>query len=196
MTASLPGVVPPERVALLWQVVAFRVRRKCPLRHIVAIAFNGGAKERSRVAVLAHELGRLGEAQVDEVVEDENLSVAVGSGADTDGRDGELGGDALGDLARHAFEHDRGRSRHAPARRESRSEFVDGAQSLSLHRIAAHAMYRLRREPDMADHRNLGVDQPLDQLQAAAATLDLDCFSATLFDEADGVRHALGNPEW
>ena len=54
-------------------------------------------------------------------------------------------------------------------------------------------MYRLRGQPHMADDRNLGVDQPLDQFQATAATLDLHRFSATLFDEADGVGHALGN---
>src|SRR5271170_2841481 len=39
------------------EVVAFRVGRKGALRHIVAIAFDGHAKERSRIAVLAHEFG-------------------------------------------------------------------------------------------------------------------------------------------
>ena len=41
--------------------------------------------------------------------------------------------------------------------------------------------------------RNLGVDQPLDQLQTAAAALDLDCFCAALFDEAHRIRHAFSD---
>ena len=44
-------------------------------------------------------------------MEDLHLAVAAGSGADADGRDGELLGDERGELRGDALEHDRERAR-------------------------------------------------------------------------------------
>ena len=56
--------------------------------HVLAVALDGGAEERGSVAVAAHKLGCRREGQIHQIVEDENLSVAIGACADTDGGNG------------------------------------------------------------------------------------------------------------
>ncbi len=51
---------------------------------------------------------------MEEVVEDEDLAVAVGAGSDADGRDAGRGGDARCDLAWHSSEHDGDWRRRTP----------------------------------------------------------------------------------
>ena len=66
-----------------------------------------------------------------------------------------------------------------------------GVGGAGLHAIAAHAMHTLRREAEMADDGNLGVDEGADQFDARA--LDLDGFRAGLLDEANGVGNGIGD---
>ncbi len=63
-------------------------------------------KERTGVGVLADELCVRAAGEIDEIVEDEDLAVALGACADADGGDAERGGDVGGDFARDAFEND------------------------------------------------------------------------------------------
>jgi len=76
----------------LRQVVAFFVGREDAALDIFAIVLDGGAHQRAGVGVAADEFGRRRKGQVEQVVEDENLAVAVGTGADADGGYGQLDG--------------------------------------------------------------------------------------------------------
>ena len=60
---------------------------------VFAVALDGGAEERGGIGVAADEFCCGREGEIHEVVEDEDLAVAVGTGADADGGDGQRGGD-------------------------------------------------------------------------------------------------------
>ncbi len=85
-------------------MVALSIVREGACFHVTPVAFNGRAEERSRIAILANEFRGRGEAEVDEVVEDEDLAIAVGSGANSDGGDADFSGDAGRDLPGYALE--------------------------------------------------------------------------------------------
>src|SRR5271166_5576430 len=70
------------------QVIAFRVGGESAVLYVFAVVFDGGADDGGGIAIAADKLGRRREGQVDEIVEDEDLSVAVGAGPDSDGGDG------------------------------------------------------------------------------------------------------------
>ena len=57
--------------------------------HVFTISLDGGTDKLRSIGIAADELGGWGEGEVDEVVKDENLSVAIGTGTDADGGDGE-----------------------------------------------------------------------------------------------------------
>ena len=51
------------------------------------------------------------------------------------------------------------------------------------------ACTRLRRKPDVADHRDLRLNQAFDQAGALLAALDLHRLGAGVLDEARGIAH-------
>src|SRR5271163_1927022 len=79
--------------------------------HILAKGVRGVGYERGRVAIAANELCRLREREIQNVVEDEHLAVAVRASADADSRSGDLGRDHVGDFAWNAFENQKGYAR-------------------------------------------------------------------------------------
>ena len=128
--------------------------------------------------------GREGEA--DEIVEDEDLAVAAGAGADADGGNRELGGDCLGDFARHALKHD-GAGAGLSEGAGIGLQLANGFRSAGLHAVAAHAMHALRGEAEMADDGHFGINEGADEVDARA--FNFDRFGAGFLDEADGVGH-------
>ena len=58
--------------------------------------------------------------------------------------------------------------------------------------MAAHAMNRLRRQPNVTHHWNINVDQPADRLGHRDATFELDGFGAAFFDKAAGAAQVFG----
>ncbi len=182
------------RCDILGQVIALGISGEGVFFHITAVAINRGPDQSSCVAILADELCRGAEAEIDEVVEDEDLTIAVRSGADANGGDTNLGGDASRDFPRHTFED----QQDSPSSFEGvrvMKEGIDGGNGLALHFIAAHFVDGLGREPEVADDRDLGGGEPLDQFGAAGTALDFDGLGAGLFDKADGVGHALSELE-
>jgi hypothetical protein len=157
---------------------------------VFAIVFDGGADKGAGVGVAADEFGGRGEGEVEQVVKDEDLAVAIGAGSDADGGDGQLGGDGGGHLAGNAFEDDSA----CPGFGEGVSvglELVDGLGRAGLDAIAAHAVEALRSEAEVADDGNLCLDEGADKVDARP--FDLDGFGSRLFDEASGVGKAGGN---
>src|SRR3984957_20670673 len=87
------------------EMVRLGVRRKSAAMHIVA-EFGGGARNLTcQVGVLPRELRRTAESEAEEIVQDEHLAIAIGSGADTNSGDVKFFGDAGAKFARHGFEH-------------------------------------------------------------------------------------------
>ena len=152
--------------------------------HVLAIVFDCGADEGTGVCVAADEFGGRREGEVEQVVEDEDLAVADGASADSDGGDRQLSCDFLCYFARNTFEDERAGSSMGEVMRV-RLELLDGFGGAGLDAVAAHAMEALRSEAKVADDGNLGVGDGADQLDARP--FDLDGFRTCLLDEADGV---------
>ncbi len=64
-------------------------------------------KQRGRVAVAANKFCRRREGEVEEVVKDQDLAVAVWACSYADGGDGELAGDRRRKFTGHSFKDDR-----------------------------------------------------------------------------------------
>ena len=73
---------------------------------IFAVMLDGGMEERGCIGVAADEFGGRRKGEIDEIVEDEDLAVAIGTGADADGGNGQGGGDFGGSFAGNAFKND------------------------------------------------------------------------------------------
>ena len=85
-------------------------------------------------------------------------------------------GDRLGDHARdrvgNALEHDR-EAAGVGERDRVVGERLRGVELLALHLEAAERVDRLRREADVAHHRDLGVEDRLHRVDALAAAFEL-----------------------
>ena len=77
-----------------------------------------------------------------------------------------------------------------PARRV---ELFCGFGRLALHMETAESIDGLRRQADVAHHRNFGFDEARNQFEAALAAFHFHGFRAAFFDEADGVVEGFGN---
>ena len=102
----------------------------------------------------------------------EHLAVAVAARADTDRRDGDRVGDQAGDRVGYALEHHREAARFGESDRVV-DDVTRGVERLALHAQPAERVDRLRREPDVAHHRDLGVEDRLDRVDALVATFEL-----------------------
>ena len=170
-------------------MVAFFVGGEGAVLYVVAIVLDGGSDLGGGVGILADKLGCGGEGEVDEVVEDKNLAVAIGTGADADGGDGELCGDGGGDFTGNAFEDDCAGSGISEGLGVG-LELEDGFSGAGLDAVSAHAVKALRGEAEMGDDGDFGLGEGADEIDARA--FDFDGFGAGFFDEANGVGEAIG----
>src|ERR1700733_2894308 len=88
----------------------FRIRRKAPGAHIAAKFFCSAGNLGGEIDVLPSELRCVAHGEAHEIVENENLHIAIGTRADADGWDAELLSDASGKFARDGFQHHRKRA--------------------------------------------------------------------------------------
>ena len=86
---------------------------------------------------------------------DENLAQTTRARTDADGRDGELIADLAGDLVRHTFEHQR-KSPGGLDRLGGLEQETTGFVAPALDLEAPETVDRLRGQPEMGHHRNLG----------------------------------------
>src|SRR5712691_9770445 len=129
--------------------------------HVGTEAMHRVADQRGRVGIAAHKFGRWAEGQVQDVVEDEYLAIALRSSADADGWSCHFRRDHGGDFARNAFEINAGHTGAIECYRIAH-ELLDGSERLALHLVAAHHVHRLRSQPDVPGDGNLGVDNATD----------------------------------
>ena len=99
-------------------------------------------------------------------------------------------GDARGEFARHRFEH-HGESACRLDGARIALDVPRRVRRFALHVKSAHRVDRLRRQPDVAHHRNFGFHQPVNQFEAPLAALDFHGFRAALFHEAHRVAHRI-----
>ena len=104
--------------------------------------------------------------QTEQVVEHQYLAVAPRPGANADRGHGDGLGDHASHLVGHALEDDR----EAPGVDQGQ-RVVDqrggGVELLALHLEPAEGVDRLGREPDVAHHGDLGVDDGPDHVDVA-----------------------------
>src|SRR5579875_3937397 len=134
-------------VQLRRSVVGLRVLREVPGPDVGS---EGRHRRRCGLAeprVLPHELGNRARPEAEEVVEDQDLAVAVRASPDPDRGDGQLLGDPCRDDVGDALEHHREAPRVAQGVRgvEQRAGAVGVPR---LHTVAPHRQDGLRREPE------------------------------------------------
>jgi hypothetical protein len=153
-------------------VVRLVVGREATAAHVVGKGGDGLHRGVAQRGVAADELGCHALLDAEHVVVHEHLAIAVAAGPDADGRHvdgvGHHGGHPVG----HALEDDG----EAPRRGQGLGvgdQRQGGVVLAALDLEPAHGVERLRRQAEVAHHRDLGVDQGLDDRQALAAAFQL-----------------------
>src|SRR5439155_18701052 len=126
----------------------------------------------------------------EQVVEDENLSVRCGAGADPDHGDLELRHQGLGYRGRDRLEDDR----EAANGLEGQSLLGESGGRLrgpALRLEAAQGGCGLGGQTDVPHHRNPGADDRAGPVDGRATALELDGIAGGLLDEALGVLDRL-----
>ena len=107
-------------------------------------------------------------------------------------------GDHAGDRVGHALEHDR-EAAGVGERDRVVDELARGVERLALHLEPADRIHRLGREPEVAHHGDLGVEDRVHRVEALAAAFELHRAGAgahELRGVADGLlaRHVVAHP--
>src|SRR5580704_5492865 len=143
-------------------MVRLRIGRETAGTHIAAIRLDSARNFAGKIRILARKFRRVADGESNEIVEDENLAIAVWAGADADGWNAELFGDARGEFARNGFEH------HGECAGGFNSfcialKLFRGVCSFSLDVKPAQSIDGLWREANVAHHGYLRFDEPGDQ---------------------------------
>ena len=173
-------------------VVGLGVGWERAVADVVAVGADGGGDEFADVGVLAGEFRRRVEGEAEEVVDDKDLAVAVGAGADADRGDVQLASDLRGEFARDGFE-DYGEGACGFYGVRVAEELFGGVGGFALDAIAAEGVDGLGREADVSHYGNFGFGEARDEFETALAAFDFDGFGAGFFDEADGVAKGFGD---
>src|SRR6266850_3058299 len=142
------------------------------------------------IGVSLDELRRLTRGQAERVMEDKNLSVGSGAGADADGRDAKRLRDAAPKLARNSFQDQ--------AERPGLLELLGVGQDpgglglrLALDLEAAHLVDELGCEAEVTHHGNSELRQATRDLDDPAPALELHGMHAALLQETPGAGDRL-----
>src|ERR1700722_5330661 len=158
----------------------FRVGRKAAGPDIAAKVFGSAGNLGGEIDVLPSELRFVAHGEAHEIVENENLPVAIGTRANANGWDAELLGDASGKFARHGFQHHRKCAGGFDGSRVA-LELARSVSGFALNVEPAECVYGLRCEADMTHDWNFGFHQTRDQFDPAFAAFDLYGFRSAFF---------------
>ena len=157
----------------------------------LGVGADGGDDDLGEVGVLLGVLRDEVGVEAEEVVPDLHLAVALRAGADADGRDVELLGDDARDVDGHRLEDD-GVGAGFLQGHGVVQQADGGGGRLALHLVAAELVDRLRRQAEVAHHRDAGLDEQAHRLGDARAALQLDGLRAALLEHAAGVAQGVG----
>src|SRR5579872_2671395 len=115
------------------------------------------------IAVAANEFRCGSEGQIQNVVQHEDLAIAIESCADADGWSLHFGGNHGGDFAGHAFEDYAGDA-SAIEGDGIAHELLDSGKRLALDFVSAHHVDGLRGEADVSGDGNFGVNHAANQV--------------------------------
>src|SRR6185437_12814762 len=172
----------------LRQVIRLVVCRKPFRLHIGFELRNGICDQRSRIPVLANEFCRLPVRQVDEVMNDQHLAIALRSSPDPDRCATDFFGDHRRNFTRDSFEDDGEDARPVEGHCVAHQS-LDGSDGLALHAVSAHHVHRLRRESDVSHYGNFSVEQPVDQAHPLLSAFNFHRLGTTIFDKTRGIFH-------
>ena len=173
----------------LLRVKRLRVGGEAAVVHVIAVLASRAGNLLAKIDVLAGEFRRAVDAQADEIVENEHLAVAIGAGADADGRDAKFLRDARSEFARHGFEDDGKSSGGFDGARVTHQTF-GGFDRFSLNAKAAEFKNGLRREADVRHHGDFRFDEARNRFHALFATLEFHRFGA-VFHKAQRVANSF-----
>lgn len=88
-------------------VITFRIVRELSLLNFFLVATERLERIGLEMGIWFDKLRHKLIEQPEEIIEDQDLAVAVGTGPDSNGRNGDLFCDGLGQLGGNRFEHDR-----------------------------------------------------------------------------------------
>src|SRR5580698_4103535 len=167
-------------------VVRLGVGREGAGADVVAVGADGAGDDFTDVGVLARKFRRRVEGEAEEIVGHEDLAVAVGAGADADGRDLQFTGDLRGELAGDGFEND-GEGASGLDGVGVAKKLFGGVGSFALDAITAEGVDGLGREADVSHNGNFGLGEAGDELKTALAAFDFDGFGAGFLNDTYGV---------
>ena len=124
----------------------------------------------------------------------EHLAVAVTTGADADRGHGDRVGHQARHRVGHALEH-HGEAAGLGERDRVVDDLPGGVEGLALHPEPAEGVDRLRREADVAHHRDLGVEDGVDGVEPLATALELHR-AGTRAHERGGVATVSSRETW
>src|SRR5258705_1212658 len=164
-----------------WILMGFHVRTK---------SLNRSSHQRGSVTVAAHKFRRRTKGKVENVVEHEDLAVALRTSANANRRSANFPCNHARYFPRDTFEKQAG---HAGAveRVSVAPELFNPTEVLSLHLVPAHDVDRLRCQTNMPRHRNLGIDDPPNQVSSLPATLDLYDFRSPFLHKPSSIAHGV-----
>src|SRR5579872_459662 len=142
------------------------------------------------IAITADKLRRMPEGEIQNVVNDQNLAIALGAGADSDGRRLDLRSNQGGDFAGNPLEVEAGDA-GAIERNGITHELIDGFKRFALHLVTAHDIDRLWRQTDVTGNGNFSVDHSANEVGSLFSAFHLYRFGTTFFDEAGGVANGF-----
>src|SRR3954447_13150715 len=124
-------------------VVGLGVGGEITAADVGAVIAQRGGDGFAKVRVLASEFGRLRESKAEQIVNDEDLAVAIRASADADRGNTEFAGDPGGEVSRDRLKHDR-ESACGFHRAGVTKQLFGGVSGFALDAIAAERMERLR----------------------------------------------------
>src|ERR1051325_2260042 len=179
----LGAVEPFERLGVDRE--ALLACRESATPYFLGVALEAVADRAARFGVALDERRREAAEEADGGVEDEHLAVAMRAGADADGRDADALRDEPRELRGHELEHDA----PAPGALEGHRALDDAPHAflvLALALVAAERGRGLRREADVAEHRDAGIHQRFHDGHHLHAALELHRIGARVLHETRG----------
>ncbi len=136
--------------------------RKGPRAHLGGIGRHRLFRRPSELGIALDEFRTEVGKESQHVIHDQHLPVTGSRSADADGRDRHLGGDRPAQAFGHLLDHDREGA--GACHRLGIGTHPGGILRAALHLVAAEGVHPLRRQPDMAHHRDPAGDEEGDGL--------------------------------